>query len=165
MLHKTQSRRRRSGAAESGFTIIEVLIVLAIAGLILMIVFLAVPALQRNSRNTQRKNDIQALLGGISEYEGDNDGELPAASPTTNIGSTGVIGATGTAQANVNLGYYNSGSVYIVSSAPTQVPDVDTVYLVEHSACSGNQLATGSARSIAAYYAIEPNATPQCTAS
>ncbi|MDQ3065292.1 MAG: prepilin-type N-terminal cleavage/methylation domain-containing protein, partial [bacterium] len=31
-----------------GFTIIEVLIVLAIAGLIMLIVFLAVPALQRN---------------------------------------------------------------------------------------------------------------------
>jgi prepilin-type N-terminal cleavage/methylation domain-containing protein len=36
---------------EAGFTIIEVLIVLAIAALILLIVFLAVPALQRNARN------------------------------------------------------------------------------------------------------------------
>jgi len=44
-----------------GFTIIEVLIVLAIAGLILLIVFIAVPALQRNARNTQRKNDIAGL--------------------------------------------------------------------------------------------------------
>jgi prepilin-type N-terminal cleavage/methylation domain-containing protein len=33
---------------QQGFTIIEVLIVLAIAALILLIVFLAVPALQRN---------------------------------------------------------------------------------------------------------------------
>ncbi|HPW47952.1 MAG TPA: prepilin-type N-terminal cleavage/methylation domain-containing protein, partial [Candidatus Saccharibacteria bacterium] len=33
---------------QKGFTIIEVLIVLAIAALILLIVFLAVPALQRN---------------------------------------------------------------------------------------------------------------------
>ncbi len=35
-----------------GFTIIEVMIVLAIAALILIIVLLAVPALQRNSKNT-----------------------------------------------------------------------------------------------------------------
>ncbi len=165
MLHKTQTRKRRGAPASDGFTIIEVLIVLAIAGLILMIVFLAVPALQRNSRNTQRKNDVQALLGGVSEYEANNNGELPAASATTNIATTGNIGGTGSAQANVKLGYYNSGSVYIVSSAPTQVPDVDTVYLVEHSDCNGNALASGSARSIAAYYAIEPGATPQCTAS
>jgi prepilin-type N-terminal cleavage/methylation domain-containing protein len=33
---------------KKGFTIIEVLIVLAIAGVIMVIVFLAVPALQRN---------------------------------------------------------------------------------------------------------------------
>jgi prepilin-type N-terminal cleavage/methylation domain-containing protein len=32
---------------EKGFTIIEVMIVLAIAGLIMLVVFLAVPALQR----------------------------------------------------------------------------------------------------------------------
>ena len=41
-----------------GFTIIEVMIVLAIAGLIMLIVFLAVPALQRNQRNTARKQDV-----------------------------------------------------------------------------------------------------------
>jgi prepilin-type N-terminal cleavage/methylation domain-containing protein len=37
-----------------GFTIIEVMIVLAIAGLIMLVVFLAVPSLQRNSRNEPR---------------------------------------------------------------------------------------------------------------
>ena len=41
--------------SNQGFTIIEVMIVLAIAGLILLIVFLAVPALQRNGRNTTKK--------------------------------------------------------------------------------------------------------------
>lgn len=59
-----------------GFTIIEVLIVLAIAGLIVLIVFLAVPALQRNSRNTQRKNDVSNLLGAISEYTSNNNGKI-----------------------------------------------------------------------------------------
>ena len=53
---------------ESGFTIVEVMIVLAIAGLIILIVFLAVPALQRNSRNTQRSQDVSAVLGGVSEF-------------------------------------------------------------------------------------------------
>lgn len=38
-----------------GFTIIEVVLVLAIAGLIFLAVFLALPALQRNQRDTQRK--------------------------------------------------------------------------------------------------------------
>ncbi len=60
-----------------GFTIIEVLIVLAIAGLILLIVFLAVPALQRNARNTQRKNDIARLGGSITEFVNNNNGTVP----------------------------------------------------------------------------------------
>lgn len=60
-----------------GFTIIEVLIVLAIAGLILLIVFLAVPALQRNSRNTQRRNDVQKMIGTLQEAANNNNGIPP----------------------------------------------------------------------------------------
>ena len=67
-----------------GFTIIEVMIVLAIAGLILLIVFLAVPALQRNSRNTQAKNDASAILGAAQEYSNNNGGiNPPDANPDT----------------------------------------------------------------------------------
>ncbi len=57
-----------------GFTIIEVLIVLAIAGLIMVIVFLAVPALQRNNRNTARTSDASRLLGAINECTANNNG-------------------------------------------------------------------------------------------
>lgn len=57
-----------------GFTIIEVLIVLAIAGLIILIVFLAVPALQRNSRNTQRTTDVSRLASAVNECLNNNNG-------------------------------------------------------------------------------------------
>jgi prepilin-type N-terminal cleavage/methylation domain-containing protein len=70
MLNKLRKRTE-------GFTIIEVLIVLAIAGLILLIIFLAVPALQRNSRNTTLKNDASAVGGGISEFISINNGTSP----------------------------------------------------------------------------------------
>ncbi len=59
---------------ESGFTIIEVLIVLAIAGLIMLIVFLAVPALQRNSRNNQRTADASRISAAVSECLNNNNG-------------------------------------------------------------------------------------------
>lgn len=59
-----------------GFTIIEVLIVLAIAGLIMVIVFLAVPALQRNARNTQRTNDATRIMAAINECLANNNGRL-----------------------------------------------------------------------------------------
>lgn len=55
------------GKKDDGFTIVEVMIVLAIAGLIILIVFLAVPALQRNSRNTQRSNDASMIGGAFNE--------------------------------------------------------------------------------------------------
>lgn len=62
---------------QKGFTIIEVLIVLAIAGLILLIVFLAVPALQRNSRNTQRRSDIAGIQAATANFASNNNGSLP----------------------------------------------------------------------------------------
>lgn len=61
---------------EKGFTIIEVLIVLAIAGLIILIVFLAVPALQRTSRNTQRSNDASAVGGAVNECLSNRNGQI-----------------------------------------------------------------------------------------
>lgn len=61
---------------QKGFTIIEVLIVLAIAGLIMLIVFLAVPALQRNARNTQRSTDSAKLVSAINECIANNNGKL-----------------------------------------------------------------------------------------
>jgi prepilin-type N-terminal cleavage/methylation domain-containing protein len=66
----------------SGFTIVETLIVLAIAGLILMMVFLAIPQLERSSSNSQRKQAVQSILEAVSDYELDNSGDFPSACGT-----------------------------------------------------------------------------------
>ncbi len=60
-----------------GFTIIEIMIVLAIAALILIIVFLAVPALHRSEENTSLKNDASTIAGAVTEFESDNNSEQP----------------------------------------------------------------------------------------
>jgi len=60
---------------QKGFTIIEVLIVLAIAGVIMLVVFLAVPALQRSSRNTQRTNDASLISAAVTECLTNNNGQ------------------------------------------------------------------------------------------
>lgn len=70
MLNKIKNRK------QEGFTIIEVLIVLAIAGLIMLIVFLAVPALQRNSRNTQRQADASKIAAAIGQCLGNKNGQV-----------------------------------------------------------------------------------------
>ena len=48
----------KNNTNKQGFTIIEVVLVLAIAGLIFLTVFLALPALQRSQRDSQRKRDM-----------------------------------------------------------------------------------------------------------
>ena len=62
---------------KDGFTIIEVVLVLAIAGLIFLMVFIALPALQRSQRDTQRKRDTDRLLAAIQSYQSNNLGRLP----------------------------------------------------------------------------------------
>ena len=57
---------------KQGFTIIEVVLVLAIAGLIFLMVFIALPALQRSQRDAQRKNDMTLLSDGIDRWVANN---------------------------------------------------------------------------------------------
>ena len=61
----------------SGFTIIEVSLVLAIAGLIMVMVFIALPALQRQSRDAERKEDSLVFLEALKKYQQNNRGALP----------------------------------------------------------------------------------------
>ena len=72
---------------KKGFTIIEVVLVLAIAGLIFLIVFIALPALQRNQRDTQRKNDTSRLKTAIDSYKANNRDSLPWSGATSQYAS------------------------------------------------------------------------------
>ena len=67
---------------EKGFTIIEVALVLAIGALIFLVVFLAVPALQRNQRNDARKRDISNVVEAVSDYSSNNPGKQLEANKT-----------------------------------------------------------------------------------
>jgi prepilin-type N-terminal cleavage/methylation domain-containing protein len=60
-----------------GFTIIEVMIVLAIAGLIMLVVFLAVPALQRSTRNHERKQDASMIAATMADFSNNHGNQLP----------------------------------------------------------------------------------------
>lgn len=122
-----------------GFTIIEVLIVLAIAGLILLVVLLAVPALQRNARNTTLKSDASSLAGAVGEYKSNNDGVAPTA-----ISATGVVSGPGAATATAKL----SGGAAISGTA---TPAAGALGYVA-GACPGS---TANTRSFAIYFTPE----------
>jgi prepilin-type N-terminal cleavage/methylation domain-containing protein len=139
---------------QKGFTIIEVLIVLAIAGLILLIVFLAVPALQRNSRNTQRKSDVSALLGATNEYIANHQGQIP----TTLAQLQELV-------SNAKLGYYvdgfglsGKGKVGLAFSGYTlpENADNDRAVLAYRAKCKDDgSTEAGTAKQISILYLIE----------
>lgn len=60
-----------------GFTIIEVVLVLAIAGLIFLMVFVALPALQAGQRDTARKNDVSTVAAAVNSFSSANKGNFP----------------------------------------------------------------------------------------
>jgi len=74
-----------------GFTIIEVVLVLAIAGLIFLMVFIALPALQSSQRDTARKGDVSTVASSVNSYISGNRGNFPDTSQLeTQLGATGA---------------------------------------------------------------------------
>ena len=104
---------------KKGFTIIEVMIVLAIAGLILLIVFLAIPALQRAQRNTGRKEDAGRLVTAIGDFISNDGGVLPQkgtwiSSPTTTGSCETILNDAG----KLNQGTWTSNDCTFKSQGP-----------------------------------------------
>lgn len=91
---------------DQGFTLIEVVLVLAIAGLILVIVFLAVQGAQRGRRDTERKNAAARLVAAAEQVASNNAGTLPATCAA--IGTAwngGGYTCNGGAASTINLEY------------------------------------------------------------
>ena len=65
---------KNKNLTKKGFTIIEVVLVLAIAGLIFLMVFLALPARQRSQRDTQRKQDVAMVVTALHNWKANNKG-------------------------------------------------------------------------------------------
>lgn len=148
-----------------GFTIIEIMIVLAIAALILIIVLLAVPALQRGSKSTTIKNDASSIAGGINDYTGNNNGTGPT-SVTGNGGVVSISGSGPTSKVNVsptaNVQGLDQSNGFASAAALTQVlktpGEIVTVYgitcgVVNNSAVQS--VGTVEPTSYAVYYSTD----------
>ena len=58
---------------KKGFTLIEVVLVLAIGGLIFLLAFLAFQQVSTNRRDTQRRSDVARFVGEVQNYIGDSN--------------------------------------------------------------------------------------------
>ena len=83
---------------KEGFTIIEVVLVLAIAGLIFLMVFLALPALQRSQKDTQRKDQLSAMVTQIVNFQGNNKNRIPTCKGGNTIANCTIGVNTGTGE-------------------------------------------------------------------
>ena len=121
---------------KKGFTIIEVMIVLAIAGLILLIVFIAVPTLTRDQHNTGRKEDAGRLVTAWGDFVSNSGGQLPTSgnwstdcqaiindAGNLNQGQVPSKTGSGTSATTINTFTCKTGS-------PSSSTSVDGLYLV-----------------------------------
>jgi prepilin-type N-terminal cleavage/methylation domain-containing protein len=84
---------------KKGFTLIEILLVVAILSILLVVVFAALNPAQRlqDTRNARRWNDVNQVLTAVHEYIVDNKGTCPT-------------GVNCTTQATVELGTCAAGA-------------------------------------------------------
>jgi prepilin-type N-terminal cleavage/methylation domain-containing protein len=153
---------------KKGFTIIEVMIVLAIAGLIMLIVLIAIPQLQRNQRNTARKNIVGRIKTEIDSYTGNNNGNIPAsAADLTSLTKrylSGVNLKDPSSGSNMSLTYTTGAGSASPGSIPTgaALPAIGGINYQTSSTCNGESVVTGgTARQYAMWTQLEGGAI-QC---
>ena len=160
----TPEQQRQYGPRQ-GFTIIEVVLVLAIAGLIFLMVFIALPALQRSQRDTQRRDDMSRVATAITQYQTNNNGKLPTDTTKTNFLNNYLKkGSSGTSEefqdpdgADYSLDISNDGDT-------VEAGEVDHVIYIKTKHYCGDEgsVKSGQSRDYAILYKLEGNGV-SCT--
>ncbi|MBR3122486.1 type II secretion system protein [Candidatus Saccharibacteria bacterium] len=158
-----------------GFTIIEVSLVIAIAGLIFLMVFVALPGLRASQRDSQRREDIAKFLEKVKNYQENNRGALPGGSDRLPINVT----ITTSSSDNTSwAGFYKEylgdkfidpdGKPYVLSirscDSATECGNLDkasfpnnyTMLVIKQAQCDGTVAKpTGNPRKLAVIYKLE----------
>ena len=139
---------KKSPAKKSGFTLIEIVIVLAIAALIMVIVFVAVSGAQRSRRDTEKRSVAAAVLASLTQCASDNKGKIGTS--TTSLCTSYISKAGGPA----------TGYLGATTTAPTAAdkPFAATIGNASGAACSATVVAsveTTSGGTVCVYYFSE----------
>ena len=161
----TKNKRWNSSSQKPAFTIIEVVLVLAIAGLIFLMVFIALPTLQRNQRDTQRKNDMARLKTAMDSYKSNNRGNLPWGtdrygvwSQSDNFGinylkaDQGEFGDPSSGRYAFGVNYYSiaGGSIYSTFEAQQSHISISIGFI-----CDGDTITSAGSNNYAIRYRLE----------
>ena len=124
---------------QKGFSIIEVLIVLAIAGLIMLIVFLAVPALQRNARNNDYSAEANRYASAFQEVQSNKGGGFLTVGSETSGTNTdaGKLWSAANPKTFTTVTVWVSGPAAAVPTAPTSDGNFsNTIYVMQNFKCA-----------------------------
>jgi len=117
-----------------GFTFTEILIIIAILGILASIVTVSIPAVRAKQRNAQRATDTSLILHAIYQYALDNSNQLPTAitNATTTICRTSATSCRGA----IDLGVLTQNQKYIVAipTDPLSTSTVSTGYSIMKNA-------------------------------
>jgi prepilin-type N-terminal cleavage/methylation domain-containing protein len=120
---------------QGGFTLLEILLVVGAIAIIAGIVILAInPSKQlADTRNAQRRVDVNTILNGIYQYAIDNNGTLPAALTVT---PTAACKTGGTCTGLIDLSVLTATGTYLVAipADPTGGTVNSTAYNVSKNA-------------------------------
>jgi prepilin-type N-terminal cleavage/methylation domain-containing protein len=146
---------KKLGYKDSGFTIIEVMIVLAVAGLIMSIVLVAIPQLQRTQRNSARRDIVGRVKTEIDAYAGNNNGKIPTtAADLTSFTNRYLNGINiEDPQSGVNMTVTIPSTPAAAGAVPAAT--IGAISYQSGRSCNGEALATGSARSYAMWTQLE----------
>jgi type IV pilus assembly protein PilA len=99
---------------KKGFTLLEVLLVVAIIAILAGIVILAINPNKQlaDSRNTQRRSDVATILNAVYQYAIDTNGTIPA---TITSSSAEICATGGTCTGLIDLSVLSTSSKYLVS--------------------------------------------------
>lgn len=99
---------------QGGFTLLEILLVVAAIAILAGIVIIAVNPNKQlgDTKNAQRKVDVNTILNAVYQYSLDNSGTLPSTITTT---QTEICKTGGTCTGLIDLSVLTADEKYIVS--------------------------------------------------